>query len=100
LMKQFEDQLKSADWETVVRVRQGNQNARVALLRQAGAIRGVFVIATEGHDVMVANVVADVSPANVKKLTAAAAAVGLENGLQQALEQQMRQFQRQTAPRA
>jgi len=92
LVARFEGQLKDGNWETVARIRQGNQNARVALLRDKGAIRGVFVIATEGSDVMVANVVAEVSPENVKKLTAAAATVGLENGLQPVIEMQMQKL--------
>jgi hypothetical protein len=41
-----------------------------------------------------ANLVCDVSPENIKKLTSAAAKIGLENGLQQVLETKMREMHR------
>jgi hypothetical protein len=100
LMAQFEDQLRTANWETVARIRQGRQNARVALLREEGAVRGAFLILTEGSDVVVANIVADISPDNVKKLTAAASAIGLEAGLMDVLETEMRQLRQRQKTRA
>jgi hypothetical protein len=92
LMSRFDEQLSAGDWENVVRVRDDDQNVRVSLLRSDGAIRGGFVVVADGSDLILANVVADVSPENVKKLTSAAARIGLENGLQQFLETQMRQL--------
>jgi hypothetical protein len=98
LSAQFDNQLTSGNWETVARVRQGDENARLAVLRQEGAIRGALIIAGNGRELVLANIVADVSQENVKKLTAAAATIGLENGLQQAIEREMRQLrQRQSA---
>jgi len=82
LFKPFEGQLKSARWETVVRLRQDEQIARVSVLRSGGAIRGIFVTATDGDSIVLANVVCELSPENVKKLTAAATKVGIEGNFQ------------------
>jgi hypothetical protein len=90
LMSRFDDQLTAGEWENIVRVRDGEDNVRVSLLRHDGAIRGGFVVVSDGSDLVLANVVADVSPENVKKLSSAAARIGLENGLQQLLEEKMR----------
>ena len=86
LMSHFDEQLSAGNWENVVRVRDDNDNVRVSLLRSDGAIRGAFIVVADGSDLVLANVVADVSPENVKKLTSAAARIGLENGLQQVIE--------------
>lgn len=98
LMANFDGQLRDGNWENVVRVRDGDDNVRVSLLRNDGAVRGAFVVVADGSDVVLANVVADISPENVKKLTSAAAQIGLENGLQQVLEQKMRELPHRLPP--
>jgi hypothetical protein len=100
LMAQYDEQLQAGNWENVVRVRDGDDNVRVSLLRDDGAVRGAFIIVSDGSDLVLANVVGNVSPENVKKLTSAAAKIGLENGLQQALEVKMRQLHRRLPPHA
>lgn len=91
LFKPFEGQLKSAKWETIVRVRQDEQVARVSVLRSGGAIRGIFVTASDGDAVVLANVVCELSPENVKKLSAAATKIGLEANFQPKFELKMSQ---------
>jgi hypothetical protein len=81
LTKPFEEQLRSDNWETIARVRDDENLVRVAVIRNEGSVKGVFVVATDGESVALANVVCDVSPDNVKKLTSAATTIGLENGL-------------------
>jgi len=81
LYKPFDEQLRAGNWETLARVRNDDQVVRVALIRSAGAVQGVFVVATDGDSLVLANIVCDVSPDNVKKFTAAATKIGLENGL-------------------
>jgi Domain of unknown function (DUF4252) len=81
LYKPFEEQLSAGNWETIARVRDDENLVRVAVIRNEGSVKGVFVIATDGESVALANVVCDVSPDNVKKLTSAATTIGLENGL-------------------
>jgi Domain of unknown function (DUF4252) len=98
LLSHYDEQLRSGDWETIVRVRDGEANVRVSLLREEGAVRGAFVVALENENLVLANIVGDISPENVKKLTSAATKVGLENGLQQVLEQKMRELNRQMPP--
>lgn len=100
LSAQFDGQLRDGKWETVARVQQKNESVRVAIARSNGAIRGLFVIVGNGRELVLANIVADVSPENVKKLSAAAATIGLENGLQQVIENEMRQLRQRQKPPA
>lgn len=86
----FDAQLKEGNWEKVVRVRDGDDSVQVSLVRSEGALRGALVVVGDGNDVVLANVVCDISPENVKKLTTAATKIGLENGLQQVIEQKVR----------
>ena len=78
----FEEQLRTAKWETIVKVREDDQIARVSVMRSDGAIQGVFVVATDGDGAVIANIVCDISPENVKKLTAAATKIGLKSNFQ------------------
>lgn len=98
LMSHYDGQLRAGNWENVIRVRDGDDNIRISLLRHDGAIQGAFVVVSDGNDLVLANVVGDVSPENVKKLTSAAAKIGLENGLQQVLEMKMRQLHHRLPP--
>ena len=89
LIKPFEDQLRAGKWESLARVRNDDGMVRVSAIRSGGAIQGVFVVATDGDAVVIANVVCDVSPENVRKLTSAATQVGLDNGLALELERKI-----------
>jgi hypothetical protein len=95
LMSDFDSQLRGGNWENIVRVRDGEDNVRVSLLRSEGAVRGAFIVVADGSDLVLANVVGDISPDNVKKLTSAAAQIGLENGLQPMIEVKMRELKAQ-----
>jgi hypothetical protein len=90
LFSAFDEQLSAGKWETLARVRDKENMVRVSAIRGGGSVQGIFVVATDGDSVVVANVVCDVSPENVKKLTSAATKVGLENGLAQAIELKMK----------
>ncbi len=85
----FDSQLKSGQWDNVVKVNDGDDSVRVSLLRVDGSILGVFAIVADGNDVVLANLVCDVSPENIKKLTAAATKIGLDLGLREAIEQEL-----------
>ncbi|MCH8840809.1 MAG: DUF4252 domain-containing protein [Planctomycetes bacterium] len=90
LAARFEKQLTSGQWDSVIKIRDGNDSAHVSFQRVEGSILGVFVVVADGKDVVLANVVCDISPENVKKLTAAATKIGLENGLRDAIERKLR----------
>ena len=45
---------------------QADEVVRVAAIRDGGAVRGVFVMATDGGELVLANLVCDVSPENVR----------------------------------
>jgi hypothetical protein len=94
LVSHFDGQLRAGNWETVLRVRKSGNHARVSLLRRNGTIHGVFIVAAEGGDLVLANIVGEVTPENVKKLSAAAASIGLEVGLKDAIEHEMRPLRR------
>jgi len=94
LFAPFDEQLRAGQWETLARVRNEDETARVSVLRRSGAVRGIFVTAADGGDVVLANIVCDISPENVKKLTSAATKIGLENGLAQAIEIELKHFPR------
>jgi hypothetical protein len=94
----FDNKVGKGEWETLVRVRKDDENARVSLLRQEGAVRGVFVIASDGRGLVLVNAVCDISPENVKKLTTAATRIGLENGLAEAINAKMQKVQHRLPP--
>ncbi len=90
LFNAFDEQLRAGKWETLARVHNKKEMVRVSAIRAGGSVQGIFVVATDGNSVVVTNIVCDVSPENVKKLTSAATKVGLDNGLAQAIEMKMR----------
>jgi len=90
LAARFKDQLSSGQWDSIVKVRDGNESAHVSFQRVEGSVLGVFVVVADGNDVVLANVVCDISPENVKNLTAAATKIGLENGLRDAIERKLK----------
>ncbi|MAT69060.1 MAG: hypothetical protein CMJ58_05995 [Planctomycetaceae bacterium] len=86
----YAGKLSSVGWDQVVRARDGDESAAVFLLRQDGAVRGVFVVAGEdGHTALV-NAACDISPQRLKDLTRRVTKLWLELGgrgqLQQAIE--------------
>ncbi len=95
---QFDTQLREGNWDNVVVIREDDSTVRVSVLRGEGTVRGFFIVAGESDELVLANVVCDISPENVKKLTSAAAKIGLENGLQQMLEVQMREMKHRLPP--
>lgn len=82
----FDQQLKSGGWETLAKARSDEEFVRVAAKRADGSIQGLFVVASDGDAVVLVNLVCDVSPENVKKLTSAATAIALKNGLADAIQ--------------
>jgi hypothetical protein len=86
MLAHYNDKVRAENWETIVRARDGGNNVTVSAIRSGGGIKGIFVAATDSQNAVLVNVVCDISPENVKKLTSAAAKSGLQAGLGQALE--------------
>jgi uncharacterized protein DUF4252 len=98
LSSHFEKQLRDGEWEKVVVLRKGNENARVFVARRDDSIRGVFVVAAGHGGQILVNVVCDLSPENVKNLTSAATKIGLDNGLAQEIENKFRKMRGRMGP--
>ncbi len=87
----YDKKLRAQGWETIVRSTSGDETIVVAVLRENGAIKGVFCISAD-TEIMLANVQCDISPENVKKLSAAATKIGLQAGLFDVLKQEIHQL--------
>src|SRR3954468_9697707 len=90
LSSRFDKQLSEGEWEKVVVLRKGDENARVFIIYRGDSIRGAFVMAGGHGGQVLVNVVCDISPENVKSLTSAATKIGLDNNLEQVLEMKFR----------
>lgn len=86
----YDQQLQSGGWENTLRAQDGDKSVRVSLARADGAIKGVFVIASESNKLVLVNVICDISPENAKRLTTAAVKAGLQAGLDKQLEEAMK----------
>jgi hypothetical protein len=86
ISRPFDEQLRAGKWDTLARVRENDNTVRVAAVRDSGTIRGIFVVVTENDSLILANLVCNVSPENVQKLTSAATKIGLEHGLAKQLQ--------------
>jgi hypothetical protein len=82
----YDQQLQSGGWESLLRAQDGDQSVRVSAVRADGAIKGVFVIASERDKLVLVNVLCDISPDNAKQLSTAAVKSGLQAGLDKHLE--------------
>lgn len=90
VISHYDEQLRSAGWANIVRVRDGDDQVRVSVARADGAIRGLFVVAASGDDLLLVNVTGDISPENAKQLSEAAVRSGLKAGLAKELEKAMK----------
>jgi hypothetical protein len=86
----YDEKLKNAGWESTVRVQDGDDKVRISAIRADGAIKGLFIAAADGNDLVLVNVTCDLSPENAKKLTTAAVKSGLQAGLEKHLEHAMK----------
>lgn len=91
----YQDKLSTADWENVVRVRDGDENVNISFLLDDGAIRGVFIIVAERDEAVIVNAACELSPGKVEQLTNRAASIGLQFGLGEAIEEVVREVQRE-----
>jgi hypothetical protein len=83
----YASKLDGSAWHKIVQARDGDKCASVFLMRNHGAIQGVFVVATDGRELVLANVLCDISPERVKQITQQATSMGLELGGEEALRE-------------
>lgn len=95
MLAYYEKKLAEAQWDGVLRVREGNKQVRVSLHRADGAVRGVFLVACEGEKAVVASVACDLSPANIERLTALATKTGMQLGLEKGINKAMEKLKAQ-----
>jgi hypothetical protein len=83
----YAKKLEGSAWSKIVNVRDGEDRVTVFMMRDDGAIRGVFVVAGETDDLVLANVLCDLSPERIKQITQQATSIGLELGGEEALRE-------------
>jgi hypothetical protein len=86
----YDQQLQTGGWENAIRAQDGDKGVQVSAVRGDGAIKGVFIIASEGNNLVLVNVICDISPENAKRLSTAAVKAGLQAGLDKHLEEAMK----------
>jgi hypothetical protein len=92
MVEHYQKKLAGTHWESVVRVQEGDGNVVVFALQDAGTIHGLFTIVSEPDDLVIANVVCDLTPENVKQVTSQATKIGMKVGLEKLIEQAMEQI--------
>jgi hypothetical protein len=90
LVAHYDDKLRGENWQSVLRAHEGNQMIDVWAFRNSGAVKGLFIAASDKGNLVLANVVCDISPENVQKLTTAATSSALQAGLAQVIEMKMK----------
>ncbi len=89
LVAYYDNKLRTDNWQSILRGHEGNQMVNVWAFRNSGAIKGLFVVAADKGNLLLANVVCDISPENVQKLSTAATNSALQAGLAQFIEMKM-----------
>jgi hypothetical protein len=90
MISHYQQKLNGTDWDNVVRVREGEGSVVVCTLRSGGAIRGLFVMVSEHDDLVIANVVCELTPDKVKQVTNQATRIGMKFGLKKVIQDAMR----------
>ncbi len=88
----YQEKLDGTNWDNVVKVHDGGTNVVVCVLEEDGAIRGAFVIVSEQDDLVMVNVVCELTPDKVRQVTSQATQIGMKVGLEEVIEQAIRQI--------
>jgi hypothetical protein len=92
MISHYQQKLHGTDWDNVVRVREGDGNVVVCALRANGAIRGLFVMVSEHDELVMANVVCELTPDKVKQVTNQATRIGMKFGLGKVIQDAMQEI--------
>jgi len=94
MVAHYQQKLQDTAWDNVVRVREDDATVNVCVMRDGNAIRGVFVMVAEDEDVVMVNVVCELTPEKIQQVTHQATKIGLKVGLEQAIQEAMKELQR------
>ena len=100
MLAHYQEKLSNDDWDKVISVREHGEQVAVCVQQTDSAINGVFVMVAERDELVLANVVCELTPERVKELTSKATKVGMKFGLGDAIEQAMREISPHRNPRA
>ncbi len=87
----YDQQLQTGGWENAIQAQDGDKRVQVSAIRGDDSIKGLFIVASEGNNLVLVNVICDISPENAKLLTTSAVKAGLKAGLADKIEQAMNQ---------
>lgn len=98
-LKHFDAELEGTNWEQVLSVRDKNDSVRVYVQRdgEAESVRGVFVIAGDGNDLVLANATGDLSPDKVQRFVSSATKIAMKLGLDKELNKAVAEIKREMA---
>lgn len=99
--KHFDAELKGSLWESAFSVREKGESVRVFMQRDGNteSIRGVFIIAGDGNDLVLANATGDLSPEKVQRFVSSATKIAMKLGLDKELNKAVAELKREMAGR-
>lgn len=92
LIDAYDAQLPAAGWEPTLRARQQNEMVRIYTLHEGESLSGVLVVAAQRNELVVVNVVGDLSPQNIQHLASTATRIGVQLGLDKELNKAIGQL--------
>ena len=95
MVEHYRNKLDGTKWDSVVRVHEGDSSVVVYTLQDDGTIRGLFVIVSEPDDLVMVNVVCELTPEKVKQITSHATQIGMKVGLEELIENAIEQIDKQ-----
>ena len=95
LISHFDGELAGNGWEPALRVQDANALVRAYVHRHEDSLTGVVFIAGEGNDVALANIIGDLSPENVHKVTSTATEIAVKLGLDKEINRGVEQLKRE-----
>ena len=89
MIRHYQDQLRGSSWDSIVRVNDHGSKVNVNVLRSEDAIRGIFVLVSEENELVMANVVCELTSERIKQVAHGATLIGMKFGLEKAIQQAM-----------
>lgn len=96
-VRHFDATLKEQGWESTLRAREDGKLVRVLVHREGDRLTGVLLIASERDELVVANVIGDLSPENVHRVTKTATTIAMKLGLDKELNKAVEKLKREMA---